>query len=162
MARGILRPTMAGPHFEVRGIPGRPLKMGQRHSRTGVRLGPFATGEGANGTGTPPPVSRGVRVRGIADARSAAGQVGFPLSTSTDACLGCSVAGYQSSEVAFAWRDVRRSVQIRPMGQASRGYSGTKRGLAQRAKVGYCPCCGASFPRTSPSRCAEGSGGATM
>ena len=69
--------------------------------------------------------------------------MGFPLSTSTDACLGCSVAGYQSSEVAFAWRDVRRSVQIRPMGQASRGYSGTKRGLAQRAKVGYCPCCSA-------------------
>ena len=139
MVRGNWRSASAGPPFEVREILDHPAATGHHHWHIGVRLGPFASGGGARSTQTPPPASRRVGVCEISGALSASGQVGYPPSMNTAACLGCSAMEYPSSEAAFTSCDVGRSVLVRLKGQSSKGHCGAKRESAQRASVGYCP-----------------------
>ena len=49
--------------------------------------------------------------------------------------------GYQSFHLAVESCGARRGVPARIIGQASTGRSGTKRELAERAKVAYYPRC---------------------
>ena len=58
----------------------------------------------------------------------------------TEACLGYSVMGHQSSQQAFEPYGASRSIPVRLMGQASEEHTGAKTKSARRAKVGYCLC----------------------
>ena len=115
------------------------MRFGQHHRR----IGPFASGAGESSKRTPPPALRRVGVREILYAPLVSGQVGYPLSMNTDACLGFSAMGYQSSDLTFTSRDDNRGFLARYVGHFSKGRSGAKKELAQRAKVGYRPCCAA-------------------
>ena len=85
----------------------------------------------------PSPALRRLGVREVFDASSGARKVGYPSSINADAWLGHSVMERDGSEVAFTSCDVGRGVLVRFVAHASRGHSGSKKELAQRAKVGF-------------------------
>ena len=91
-----------------------------------------------------PPAFRDVGVREISGALPAPRQVGYSPPMNTDACL------RQSSEVAYASRDVSGSALARMAVQTSKGRSGNMEDLARKAEVGYFACLAAVAPVALP------------
>ena len=131
--------------YEVWALGPRAIQEHGFHAwRTGVRQGPDAGGsrcqEAYSVFATPPGV-RKTSARELIAFLHADGQMGFPPTFSTDASLGYLVTAYQSSEILFGHFGGDKFLLVRLEGTTSRGHSGSKAGLAQQAKVGYCPCC---------------------
>ena len=144
-----------GPSLKLRKIAARPVKAGQHTWRIGIRLGPLATDGGANSMQPYPPALHKVGVRVILDVLSAPGQVGYPSSMNTDACLGYSAVGYQSSGQAFTPRDVGRNVSVRLMGQSPKGHTGVRGGTCSTRKRRVLPALRHPDPRRhTPLLCA--------
>ena len=72
---------------------------------------------------------------------SSPAEAAFPPTMSTDASLGLSCMGYQSSEVAFNLCEADGFLRVRSVGATSRAHTATKQDSAQRAKAGYYPRC---------------------
>ena len=68
------------------------------------------------------------------------GQVGLPPTISTYVSLRYSVTVRQHPGIFFRYLGGEKVTLVRPEGTTSRGHRGAKAELAQRAKVGYCPC----------------------
>ena len=68
-------------------------------------------------------------------------QIGLPASANTDGRLGWSLYAYKSPEILFNHCEGTQSILIRVEGVCSKGHEALKTELAQRAKVGICPCC---------------------
>ena len=91
--------------FEVYRLPTRKIR---EHCNSngpwGCRLGPRARGSLAQRMINPkfvPPAARKVPPREIIQISENPDQAGYPASMNTDACLGYSVTGYQSRDVAW-------------------------------------------------------------
>ena len=113
------------------------------YSQRGVRMGPNASGKYTNkliGPQLMPPALRKFSPRGTLGFLRARGQIRFPASMHTDACLGRSAAGYQSWKVAYGVLEVRKFNVILLAGPAATGHD-AKGILTQKAKVGFCPFC---------------------
>ena len=70
------------------------------------------------------------------------GQVGRLPTKNTGAHPGFSVMAYRSAPIAGAHCEAAGGIPIRPGANVSKGRdAAVNRLLAQRASVGYCPCC---------------------
>ena len=88
-----------------------------------------------------PPALRMPAFRHLTAVLSAPGEVGDPPTMNSDASFGSSFMGCQSPEVAFSAYDADGCVLDPLVGGTPRSHSGSRRELAQRAKVCYFPCC---------------------
>ena len=68
-------------------------------------------------------------------------QLGLPASTNTDSQLGWAVYSYMAPEVLLDVCEGSQSLLLRIEGYSTRGHSSSSQELAQKAKVGLCPCC---------------------
>ena len=89
---------------------------------------------------TPPAMGKSP-IREVLGFLQARGQFGFPPSMHLDACLGYCCVGYQGAEMALSKCDAGKYILVRLGGAVSKGCDAAKSNLAQKAKVGYCPCC---------------------
>ena len=71
----------------------------------------------------------------------APGQVGFRPIMNTGAPLGVRRMAFHGAHVAMNHCEAEKFALARLMGTASRAHSAPRADLAQRAKVGYTPCC---------------------
>ena len=90
---------------------------------------------------------------------AARNQAGAPRSANTDACLGWPLYAYQSWEVPTDSRNGARSILLRAEGWCGKGSEASRPALAQRAKVGICPCCAAITHALIPATYAAGAPG---
>ena len=139
--------VLKGRDFVVWKIPDRAVCECRHEYRLGVRLGPTASGKFSQHPlitleNTPP----GIRLSSAWETipfLSSYQQVGTPPAAYTDAQLGNAVYSYQSGEVAFQC-GAAKCILWRIIGKHSRahqGEGGNPTKVAQKGKVGYCPCC---------------------
>ena len=112
----------------------------------GIRLGKKASGAWANYVSDVvqpklPPVLRKINWRELVQISQAPNQLGLPTSLNTDSKLGWSVYSYMSPEILFESCEGSKSILLRIEGYCSKGHDAGREFLAQRAKVGLCPCC---------------------
>ena len=110
----------------------------------GIRLGEKASGAWANQVTDkvqplPPPVLRKINWRELMEILRAPKQLGLPASTNTDSKLGWAVYSYMAPEVLLDLCEGSQSILLRIEGYSTRGHDSKE--LAQKAKVGVCPCC---------------------
>ena len=86
-----------------------------------------------------PPGVRKASVRELLQVLGNPNQKGYPGTVNSDAILGYGVYTYQYAEVLFGLVGARDDILVRLEGLHCKGHSG--RGVCQKAKVGYCPCC---------------------
>ena len=141
---GKLVPTMEGRPYTIfrllhRERCGRPIAGGP----WAFRVGPEASGALAQYVqGTPdrlPPGVRKASLRELLQVLENPNQKGYPGTVNSDAVLGFGVYTYQSPEVLFDSVGSRDDLLVRLEGFHCRGHS--DKGVCQKAKVGYCPCC---------------------
>ena len=107
------------------------------------RVGPEASGELAQYIqGIPERIPPGVRkasARELLQVLENPNQKGYPGTVNTDAILGFGVYTYQSADVLFGKIGARDELLVRLEGLHCKGHN--DRGVCQKAKVAYCPCC---------------------
>ena len=138
---------LQGRDFVVWSLPQRAVCDCRHEYRMAVRLGPKASGKYAQHPfikleNTPP----GIRLSSLRETLpflASFQQVGIPAVAFTDAQLGNAVYAYQSGEILFNNLGADSHILWRIVGRHSRAYgaAGTKAGITQKAKVGFCPCC---------------------
>ena len=154
---GLLR-RLVGRGFQVWSLPGRKARdgNGRRGWRLGVRLGLTALGELPRRICDPAPTPPGVRRAGRRDAMAVIlckVQVGYRPSVVAGAQLGFPVMAYQSAELLIGQREDSGRILVRIESTCSRARMSEKNAeTAQRAKVGYCPCCTRPTHIAAPSR----------
>ena len=82
----------------------------------------------------------------------AEGQMGFPPRVATDAQRGYSVATYRSAGALPSSCRRNGSILVSLEGSCARPHPGAKNILAQRPRVGYCPCCSKATDTAAPAR----------
>ena len=132
--------------FHVYQLPKRRVAPGRdlHNWSFGIRLGEKASGAWANQVidkkqPLPPPVLRRVDWRELLDILKAPRQLGLPASSNTDGALGWAVYSYMAPEVLLNICDGHKFILLRITGYCTRGHDSNV--LAQKAKVGLCPCC---------------------
>ena len=137
--------ALANSHFQAYGLPERRACAHPNVcAQEGSPPGPNVSGEVTDNLVQPhrtPADSRKSSLTEVLGLLRTRGQFGFPLSMQTDACLGFCSMGYQSSGVARNHCDAFRRILIRSEGSVANRRDSSKQNWAQRAKVGYCPCC---------------------
>ena len=96
-----------------------------------------------------PPGARKAAIREVMEALRARGQVAYPPSATTHARPGYSVMAYKGAAIHFGSREGGE-------GACTRAHPGGRNGLAQRARVGNCPCCTRPTHVAVPTRYAVG------
>ena len=125
-----------------RAAPGRDLHKWS----LGIRLGEKASGAWANQVidkiqPLPPPVLRKIDWRELVQILRAPNQLGLPSSSNTDSKLGWAVYSYMAPEVLLNVCEGNQYLLLRVEGYCTKGHESSTKELAQRAKVGLCPCC---------------------
>ena len=127
----------------------------------GIRLGPKASGAWSNLVSDKkqprlPPRLRKVNWRELMQILRAPNQLGLPTSVNTDGKLGWSLSAYMSPEILFNHCEGTQSILIRVERVCPKGHEALKTALAQRAKVGICPCCALATHVLVPSTYSAG------
>ena len=113
------------------------------YGQWGVRIGPNASRENSNRMAysqNMPPDLRKSSPREILEILRARGQIGSPASMHTHACLGYSAMRNRTWGAPHRVLDARKFNLIRLVGPEAKGRD-AEGNLAQKAKVGFCPCC---------------------
>ena len=134
--------------FHVYSLPPRRVAPGRdlHEWSLGIRLGERASGAWANEVTDkeqplPPPVLRKIDWRELLQILRASQQLGLPSSSNTDSKLGWAVYSYMSPEVLLNVCEGHKYLLLRIEGYCSKGHESSTKDLAQKAKVGLCPCC---------------------
>ena len=134
--------------FHVYSLPPRRVAPGRElHEWSfGVRLGEKASGAWSNlvtdkEQPRPPPALRKIDWRELLQILRASQQLGLPSSSNTDSKLGWAVYSYMSPEVLLNVCEGHKYLLLRIEGYCSKGHESSSKELAQKAKVGLCPCC---------------------
>ena len=134
----------ANSPFQVYRLPGRRIRVHQNiHDQWGVRLGSNARRDCANRLRKQqyfPPALREFFPREVLGRFRARGQFGFPAYVRADGRLGFSATGCRNWEVGSGICEARRFILIRLAGPVAKG-PGAENASAQKAKVGFRPCC---------------------
>ena len=112
----------------------------------GLRLGEKASGAWANQIvdkkqPNPPPVLRKIDWRELVQILKAPHQLGLPASSNTDSKLGWAVYSYMAPEVLLNVCEGHQHLLLRIEGYCTKGHEASSKEIAQKAKVGLCPCC---------------------
>ena len=134
--------------FHVYALPPRRVAPGENlHEWSfGLRLGLKASGAWSNQIidkqqPKPPPVLRKIDWRELVQILKAPHQLGLPASSNTDSKLGWAVYTYMAPEVLLNICEGRQHLLLRIEGYCTKGHEASNKEIAQRAKVGLCPCC---------------------
>ena len=134
--------------FHVYALPPRRAAPGNKlHQWSfGLRLGLKASGAWSNQIidtqqPNPPPVLRKIDWRELVQILKAPNQLGLPASSNSDSKLGWAVYSYMSPEVLLDICEGRQHLLLRIEGYCTKGHEASNKDIAQRAKVGLCPCC---------------------
>ena len=134
--------------FHVYSLPTRRVAPGRdlHEWSLGIRLGEKASGAWANAVTEkeqplPPPVLRKIDWRELLQILRASQQLGLPSSSNTDSKLGWAVYSYMAPEVLLNVCEGHKYLLLRIEGYCSKGHESSTKELAQKAKVGLCPCC---------------------
>ena len=134
--------------FHAYELPPRRVAPGQdlHHWSFGLRLGEKASGAWANQVidkkqPIPPPVLRKIDWRELVQILRAPQQLGLPASSNTDAKLGWAVYSYMAPEVLLNICEGHQYLLLRIEGYCTKGHEAPTKEIAQKAKVGLCPCC---------------------
>ena len=140
--------TDASDLFHVYELPSRRVAPGQALHKWsfGIRLGEKASGAWANNVidktqPLPPPVLRKIDWRELVQILRAPNQLGLPPSSSTDSKLGWAVYSYMAPEILLNVCEGNQYLLLRIQGYCTKGHESSTKELAQKAKVGLCPCC---------------------
>ena len=134
--------------FHAYELPTRRVAPGKNlhHWSFGIRIGAKASGAWANQVidkeqPNPPPVLRKIDWRELVQILRAPKQLGLPASSNTDSKLGWAVYSYMAPEVLLNVCEGHQFLLLRIEGYCTKGHESPTRELAQKAKVGLCPCC---------------------
>ena len=134
--------------FHVYALPPRRAAPGEKlHQWSfGLRLGLKASGAWSNQIvdtqqPNPPPVLRKIDWRELVQILKAPHQLGLPASSNTDSKLGWAVYSYMAPEVLLNICEGRQHLLLRIEGYCTKGHEASNKEIAQKAKVGLCPCC---------------------
>ena len=142
-------------HSPLWKLPTRKIRREGCHvCRMGARLGSSASGASANvaksGTKSPPPLGETALWKLLKLLHAPA------PSMNADASLGFARTAYQSATAAMNLREAGKFALVRFAGTTSRAHTASRQDIAQRAKVGNCPCCAQATHVAFPPRYALG------
>ena len=140
--------SVASDLFHAYALPTRRVAPGRdlHQWSLGIRLGEKASGAWANQVidklqPLPPPVLRKIDWRELVQILRAPTQLGLPSSSNTDSKLGWAVYSYMAPEILLNVCEGNQYLLLRIEAYCTKGHESSTKELAQKAKVGLCPCC---------------------